>query len=67
MDTVSSPLRVYAVTARNLQKERVTCHAENICRRHVMSQQSEFHATRLATIVSVRTRTSDLRSKTEER
>jgi len=28
MDTVSSPLRVYAVTARHLQKERVTCHAE---------------------------------------
>ena len=28
MDTISPTLRVYAVTARNLQKERVICHAE---------------------------------------
>lgn len=28
MDTVSSTVRVYVVTARNLQKERVICHAE---------------------------------------
>lgn len=28
MDTFFSTLRVYAVTARNLQKERVICHAE---------------------------------------